>query len=48
MSITLENIEGAIKNETPVTYGKQVKDKQSKNTTQYMLNTTIHKRTQIT
>jgi hypothetical protein len=30
------------------TYGTQDEDKQTKNTTQYVLGTTIHKRTQIT
>jgi hypothetical protein len=31
-----------------VTYGTQDEDKQNKNTTQYMLDTTIRKQTQIT
>ena len=31
-----------------VTQGTQNEDKQSKNTTQYVLDTTIHKQTQIT
>ena len=30
------------------TYGTQDEDKQNKNTTQYVLDTTIHKQTQIT
>jgi hypothetical protein len=30
------------------TQGTQGKDKQNKNTTQYVLNTTMHKKTQIT
>ena len=30
------------------TYGTQDEDKQNKNTAQYMLDTTIHKQTQIT
>ena len=31
-----------------VTYGTQDEDKQNKNTTQYMLDTTMRKQTQIT
>ena len=34
--------------EKPTTYGTQDKEKQNKNTTQYVLDTTIHKQTQIT
>ena len=30
------------------TWGKQDEEKQNKNTTQYVLDTTIHKQTQIT
>ena len=47
----LENTEGAIKMDNPEklpTYGTQDEDKQSKNTTQYVLDTTIRKQTQIT
>ena len=47
---TLENIEGAIKNgksrETG-NIGSKDKEKQNKNTTQYVLDTTIRKQTQI-
>ena len=48
---TLENAEGAIKMdnpEKPETYHTQDEDKQSENTTQYVLDTTMRKRTQIT
>ena len=34
--------------EKPTTQGRQDEDKQNKNTTQYVLDTTIHKQTQIT
>ena len=42
MQITLENTEGAIKMDNPeklATQGTQDEEKQSKNTTQYVLNT---------
>ena len=48
---TLENTEGAIKmdnQEKPTTQGTQDEDKQNKNTTQYVLDTTMHKQTNIT
>ena len=34
--------------DTLATYGAQDEDKQNKNTTQYVLDTTLRKRTQIT
>ena len=45
-----ENTEGAIKNpEKLAAYGTQYEDKQNKNTTQYVLDTTMRrKQTQIT
>ena len=49
---TLENTEGAIKkNDSPeklATQDTEDKDKQNKNTTQYVLDTTILKQTQTT
>jgi hypothetical protein len=48
---TLENTEGAIKmdnQEKLATYDTQDEDKQSENTTQYALDTTMCKQTQIT
>ena len=41
----LENIEGAIKNETGNIGYTEVDEKQSKNTTQYVLDTTLLKNT---
>ena len=41
----LENIEGAIKNETGNIGYTEVEEKQSKNTTQYVLDTTLLKNT---
>ena len=46
----LENTEGAIKMNNPeklATYGTQDEEKQSKNTTQYVLGTTMRKQTRI-
>ena len=46
----LENTEGAIKKDNPeklVTQGTQDEEKQNKNTTQYVLDTTMRKQTQI-
>jgi len=48
---TLANTEGAIKTDNPeklATYGTQDEEKQNKNTTHYVLDTTLRKRTQIT
>ena len=48
---TLANTEGAIKMdniEKLTTQGTQDEDKQKKNTTQYVLDTTIRRQTQIT
>ena len=47
----LENIEGAIKTNNPeklATHGTQDEEKQNKNTTHYVVNTTLCYRTQIT
>ena len=50
--LTLENTEGAIRNgrsrEVSNVLGTQEKQKQNKNQSQYVLDTTIHKQTQIT
>ena len=46
----LENTEGAIKMNNPeklATYGTQDEEKQSRNTTQYVLGTTMRKQTRI-
>ena len=46
----LENTEGAIKMNNPeklATYGTQDEEKQCKNTTQYVLGTTMRKQTRI-
>ena len=46
-----ENTEGAIKMDNPeklATQDPQDEEKQNKNTTQYLLDTTIRKQTQIT
>ena len=46
-----ENTKGAIKMDNPeksATQGTQDEEKQSKNNTQYVLNTTVRKQTQIT
>ena len=43
-----ENTEGAITNGQSREAGNIDDEKQSKNTTQYALNTTMHKQTQIT
>ena len=48
---TLANIEGAIKTVNPeklATYGTKDEEKQNKNKTHYVLDTTLRKRTQIT
>jgi hypothetical protein len=47
----LENTEGAIKNGHPdklTTYGPKDEENQNKNTTQYVLDITLRKHTQIT
>ena len=47
----LDNVEGTIKNgqsEKLATYDTRDKDKQNKNTTQYVLDITTRKQTQIT
>ena len=44
----LENTEGAIKNGQLATYGTQDEVKQSKNTAQYVMDTTMYKQSQIT
>ena len=48
MKETLENTEGAIKNGRFRETGYTRQDKRNKNTTQYVLDTTIRKQTQIT
>jgi hypothetical protein len=44
----LENTEGAIKNGQLATYGTQDEEKQSTNTIQYVMDTTIRKQIQMT
>jgi hypothetical protein len=44
---TLENTEGAIKNGQYRETGNKDEDKQNKNTTQYVMDATLHKQTQI-
>ena len=44
----LENTEGAIKNGQSRETGTQDEDKQNKNTTQYVKDTTMRKQTQLT
>jgi hypothetical protein len=44
---TLANVEGAIKNRQSRETGNIDENKQRKNITQYVLNTTIHKQTHI-
>jgi hypothetical protein len=46
--VPLENIEGAIKNGQSRETGNINEEKQNKNTTQYVLGSTIRKQTQIT
>jgi hypothetical protein len=48
---TLENTDGQSKMDNPeklATYGRQDDEKQSKNTTQYVLDTTVRTQTQMT
>ena len=52
-TLTLEKTNGAVKKDDPdleklATQGTQDEDKQNKNTTQYVLDTTIRQQTQIT
>jgi len=51
LKLTLKNTEVAIKNgqsRETCNMGTQDEEKQNKNTTQYVLDTTIHKQTQVT